>query len=84
MQADREDGARGSAPGAAANDNPGSGGCPGPVPGAGAGGGAEARIEACVMTLAGLLGRRIAREEFRRLEAANDNAPADAGERRES
>ncbi len=76
MQADREDGARGSAPGTAANDNPGSG--------AGAGGGAEARIEACVMTLAGLLGRRIAREEFRRLEAANDNAPADAGERRES
>ena len=52
--------------GAAANDN----------------GGAEARIEAAVMTLARLIGRQIAREEFQRLEAANDNAPAkDAGER---
>ena len=55
--------------GAAANDN----------------GGPEARIEAAVMTLARLLGRQIAREEFRRLEAANDNTPAkDAGERRKS
>ncbi len=45
-------------------------------------GGVEARIESAVMTLARLLGRRIAREEFDRLDGANDNAPADeAGER---
>ena len=61
----------------AANDNPGSG--------SGAGGGPEARIEAAVMRLARLLGRRIAREEYDRRDAANDNAPAeDAGERQES
>ena len=67
--------------GGAANDNPGSG-APGTGPGqAGAGGAAEARIDAAVMTLARLIGRRIAREEFDRLDAANDNAPADeAGE----
>ena len=60
--------------GAAANDNPGSS--------AGAGGGAEARIDAAVMTLARLIGRRIAREELDRLDAANDNAPEkDAGEK---
>ena len=48
-------------------------------------GGAEARIDTAVMTLARIIGRRIAREEFRRLEAANDNAPAkDAGERQET
>ena len=59
--------------GMAANDNPGSG--------AGACGEPEARIDAAVLTLARLLGRRIAREEFDRLEAANDNAPSDeAGE----
>ena len=46
--------------GAAANDN----------------GGPEARIRAAAMTLARLLGRQIAREEFTRIEAANDNAPA--------
>ena len=63
--------------GGAANDNPGSG--------TGASGGAEVRIDAAVMTLAGLIGRRIAREEFDRLDAANDNAPGkDAGERQES
>ena len=40
------------------------------------------RIGAAVKTLARLLGRQIAREEFRRLEAANDDAPAqDSGER---
>ena len=45
-------------------------------------GGTETRIEAAVMTLARMLGRRIAREEYRRLQAANDNAPAnEAGER---
>jgi len=60
--------------GAAANDNPGSG--------AGAGGEAEARVDAAVVTLARLIGRRIAREELGRLDAANDNAPEkDSGER---
>ena len=60
--------------GVAANDNPGSG--------AGACGGAEARIDSAVMTLARLIGRRNAREELDRLDAANDNAPAeDAGEK---
>ena len=45
-------------------------------------GGAEARIDAAVMTLARLIGRRIAREEPDRLDAANDNAPEkDAGEK---
>ena len=63
--------------GVAANDNPGSG--PGQ---AGAGGGAEARIDSAVVTLARLIGRRIAREELDRLDAANDNAPGkDAGEK---
>ena len=63
--------------GVAANDNGGSG--------AGAGGGADARIDTAVMMLARIIGRRIAREEFRRLEAANDNAPAkDAGGKQES
>ena len=68
--------------GGAANDNPGSG-SPGSGPGqAGAGGGAEARIDTAVMTLARIIGRRIAREELDRLDAANDNAPAkDAGEK---
>ena len=61
--------------GVVANDNPGSA-SPGPVPGrAGADGGAEARIDAAVVTLARLIGRRIAREELERLDAANDNAP---------
>ncbi len=71
-----ESGERGIAAtgGAAANDNPG--------PGAGAGGEAEARVDAAVATLARLLGRRIAREQFDRRAAANDNAPTgEAGER---
>jgi len=52
--------------GAAANDN----------------GEAEARVDTAVVTLARLIGRRIAREELDRLDAANDNAPEkDAGER---
>ena len=78
--------------GVVANDNPGSGfpgsrfpgsASPGPGPGrAGADGGAEARIDAAVMTLARLIGQRIAREELERLDAANDNAPGkDAGEK---
>ena len=49
---------------AAANDNPGSAS------------GAEARIDAAVTTLARLLGRQIAREEFERSRPANDNTPA--------
>ncbi len=60
--------------GVAANDNP--------ISGAGAGGGAEARIDSAVVTLARLIGRRIAREELDRLDAANDNAPGkDAGDK---
>ena len=43
---------------------------------------AEVRVDTAVLTLARLIGRRIAREELDRLEAANDNAPEkDAGER---
>ena len=72
-----EDRGVGAGRGEAANDNPGSG--------TGAGGGPEARIGNAVMTLARLLGRQIAREEFRRLKAANDNEPAgDADDRQES
>ena len=56
--------------GPAANDNPGSKA------------GAEARIDAAVMRLARLLGRQIAREQFARPDAANDNRPEDnAGEK---
>ena len=45
-------------------------------------GGAEARIDTAVMSLARLIGRRIAREELDRLDAANDNVPGkDAGEK---
>ena len=45
-------------------------------------GGAEARIDAAVMTLARMIGRRIAREELDRLDATNDNVPGkDAGEK---
>ena len=63
---DRKDRGYSAARGGAANDN----------------GGPDARIEAAVMTLARLIGRRIAREECDRLDAANDNAPEkDAGER---
>jgi len=46
---------------------------------------ATARVDAAVMTLARLIGRRIAREEAGRMEGANDNAPPrDADGRRES
>ena len=38
-------------------------------------GGPEARSDDAVMRLARLLGRQIAREQFARPEAANDNAP---------
>ena len=43
---------------------------------------AEARVDTAVVTLARLIGRRIAREELAKFDAANDNAPEkDAGER---
>ena len=82
MQRDGEGRGRGRIHGAAANDNTGSG-APGPGPGqAGPGGGAQARIDDAVMRLARLIGRQIAREQFDRPEAANDNRPAgEAGER---
>ena len=51
---------RGQARAATANDN----------------GGPEARIGDAVLRLARLLGRQIAREQFARPGAANDNAPA--------
>ena len=79
MRRDRESREPAELRGEAANDNPGSGF---PGSGAGAGGEAEARVDAAVVTLARLIGRRIAREELDRLDAANDNAPAkDAGEK---
>ena len=63
---DREDRGYSTGRGGAANDN----------------GGAEARVDAAVMALARLIGRRIAREESDRRDVANDNAPAkDTGER---
>lgn len=37
---------------------------------------AKARIDAAVLTIARLIGRQIAREEFERLSATNDNRPA--------
>ena len=48
---------------AAANDN--------------GGGGAQPRIDAAVLRIARLIGRQMAREEFERLSAANDNRPPD-------
>ena len=50
---------RGPSHGPAANDN----------------GGPAARVEDAVMRLARLLGRQIAREQFKTTRAANDNAP---------
>ncbi len=63
MQRDGNGRERERFPRVAANDNPGSKAGP------------EARIDAAVMRLARLLGRQIAREQFARPEAANDNAP---------
>jgi len=61
MQGDRESREAGILHGlVAANDN----------------GGAQARVDAAVLTLARLIGRRIAREALDRPGAANDNAPA--------
>ena len=62
MQRDGNGRERVPVPRVAANDN---------------GSGQEARIDAAVMRLARLLGRQIAREQFRQSQAANDNAPAD-------
>ena len=67
MRRDGKGREREGVPRVAANDNPGSK--------AGTGDGPEARIDAAVMRLARLLGRQIAREQFRQSEAANDNAP---------
>ena len=39
-------------------------------------GAAEARVRFAVLTIARLLGRQIAREQFERQASANDNAPA--------
>ena len=39
-------------------------------------GSAEARVQSAVLTIARLLGRQIAREQFGQLRAANDNRPA--------
>lgn len=39
-------------------------------------GAAETKLDAAVLTIARLIGRQIAREEFERLSAANDNRPA--------
>ena len=39
-------------------------------------GAAEARVRSAVLTIARLLGRQIAREQFERQASANDNAPA--------
>ena len=61
MQRDGNGRERAPVPRVAANDN----------------GGPEARIDAAVMRLARLLGRQIARDQFRQQGAANDNAPTD-------
>ena len=39
-------------------------------------GSAEARVQSAVLTIARLLGRQIAREQFARPDCANDNEPA--------
>ena len=45
---------------------------------------AEARVRAAVLTIARLLGRQVAREQFERLASANDNVPVrEAGDRQE-
>ena len=48
-------------------------------------GAAESRVESAVLTIARLIGRQIAREEFERPDAVNDNTPASvAGPDRET
>ena len=47
-------------------------------------GAAEARVRSAVLTIARLLGRQIAREQFQRLETANDDTPVrETGDRQE-
>ena len=43
-------------------------------------GAAETKLKAVVLTIARLIGRQIAREEFEHLGAANDNQPAPKAE----
>ena len=47
-------------------------------------GAAEARVRSAVLTIARLLGRQIAREQFEWQASANDNAPVkETGDRQE-
>ncbi len=47
-------------------------------------GAAEARVRCAVLTIARLLGRQIAREQFERQASANDNTPVkETGDRQE-
>ena len=47
-------------------------------------GAAEARVRSAVLTIARLLGRQIAREQFERQVSANDNTPVkETGDRQE-
>ena len=47
-------------------------------------GAAEARVRSAVLTIARLLGRQIAREQFERQASANDNVPVqETGDRQE-
>ena len=47
-------------------------------------GAAEARVRSAVLTIARLLGRQIAREQFEQVDSANDNTPVrEAGDRQE-
>lgn len=41
---------------------------------------AQSRIDAAVLRVARLIGRQMAREAFERLNATNDNRPAEASE----
>ena len=41
------------------------------------------RLDAVVLTIARLIGRRMAREDFEALQAANDNAPSETGDKHE-
>ena len=42
--------------------------------------GASERVDKVVLTIARLIGRRMAREHFEALQAANDNTPYDRGD----
>lgn len=45
---------------------------------------ASARLDAVVLTIARLIGRRMAREDFEALQIANDNAPKTGDEQEPS